>query len=172
VRTNDATEVAVVRWRAEAVARTLLAREGKPRVLVVSSGAAAPAPVADLEDWLRDPVDPVELLARSEALRRRVAARVVAPWLDDDGLLHHEDRWVSIPDSQLPMVELLVARFGQLVRTDELAAAYTAAGGSENRSSIRTAIVRVRSRVSAVGLSLRAARQRGVVLEANASDRR
>lgn len=158
-------DVAVVRWPADAAARTLLAHEGKPRVLLIAADAAAPTPLDDLEDWLHDPVDPVELLTRTDALRRRAAARAAAPRLDDDGLLHFDGRWVVIPDSQLPMVRLLVARFGQLVRTEELAAAYIEAGGTKNRSSIRTAIMRVRARAAEVGLALEAARQRGVVLE-------
>ena len=40
---------------------------------------------------------------------------------------------------------------------------------TENVSSIRTAVTRIRSRVAGLGLSLRSARQRGVVLAA-ASD--
>ena len=166
VRAFDATvDVTVVRWPAEATARTLLAQAGRARVLVVAADAAAPAPIDDLEDWLRDPVDPVELVARSDALRRRVTARATAPYLDADGLLHVGDRWVSISDAQLPMLRLLLERFGQLVRTEELVEVYAAAGGTDNPSSIRTAIVRVRSRLASVGLELRAARQRGVVLE-------
>lgn len=166
MRAPDTTvDVAVIRWPADVAARTLLVNERKPRVLVVDADASAPAPLDDLEDWLHDPVDPVELLARTDALRRRAAARAAAPRLDDDGLLHFDGRWVVIPDAQLPMVRLLVSRFGQLVRTDELEAAYTEAGGTNNRSSIRTAIMRVRSRVAEVGLALEAARRRGVVLE-------
>jgi hypothetical protein len=166
VRAFDApADVTVIRWPAEATARTLLVKEGRPRVLVVAPEATAPPPIDDLEDWLRDPVDPVELVARTEALRRHVTARAVVPWLDDDGLLHVGDRWVSISDAQLPMIRLLLDRFGQLVRTEELVAAYTAAGGTDNPTSIRTAIVRARARVASVGLDLRGARQRGVVLE-------
>lgn len=163
--TGEAVDVAVVRWPAEATARALLACEGRPRVLVVAAGAAAPALLDDLEDWLHDPVDPVELLTRTDALRRRAAARAIAPLLDDDGLLHVGGRWVSIPDAQLPIVRLLLDRFGQLVRTEDLIAVYTAAGGTDNPSSIRTAMVRLRDRVAHVGLSLRVARRRGVVLE-------
>lgn len=171
VRAVDATvEVTVVRWPTEAAARTLLAHQGRARLLVVAPDAPAPTATDELEDWVREPVDPVELVARSDALRRRLAARSSAPWLDDDGLLHVGDRWVSISDAQLPMIRLLVERFGQLVRTEELVEAYTAAGGTDNPSSIRTAIVRVRSRLASIGLTLRGARQRGVVLEVAAPD--
>jgi hypothetical protein len=158
VRVDDSrVEIAIVRWPADAAARTLLAGEGRPRLLVVAPEVPAPTPLDDFEDWIRDPVDPVELLARSEALRRRVGSRDARPWLDDDGLLHHGDRWVAVPDAQVPMIRLLVERFGELVRTEELAAVYIAAGGTENRSSIRTAIMRVRTRVTDVGLTLQAA---------------
>jgi hypothetical protein len=159
-------DIAVVRWPADAAARTQLAAERTPRVLLVAPGMGVPPPVDDLEDWLREPFEPAELLARTDALRRRVSAHRHLPHLDDDGLLHFRGRWVAISDSQVPMVRLLVARFGQLVRTDELTDAYAAAGGTKNISSVRTAITRVRNRVAEVGLALEVARHRGVVLQA------
>lgn len=163
-------EVAVVRWPTEAVMRTQLARDCRPRVLLVAADAKSPSPVDDLEDWLREPVDAVELLARTDALRRRAAARSNRPWLDEHGLLHFDGQWVAISDAQLPMVRLLVDRYGQLVRNDELADAYIAGGGTQNQSSIRTAVTRVRVRVAGVGLSLRSAHRRGVVLGAAGDD--
>jgi hypothetical protein len=165
---DHAVEVAVLRWPDDAAVRTLLADAGRPRVLVVAVGTMAPVPADDLEDWLRDPVDQVELLTRTAALRRRALARerARAPWLDGDGLLHHGERWVAVPDAQLPIVALLVASFEQLVRTDDLARAYVQAGGTGNRSSIRTAIMRVRARVAEVGLTLQVAHRRGFVLQA------
>lgn len=169
---NDATEVAVVRWPDEAAARTLLAEAGRPRLLLVAAGTEAPALLDELEDWLRDPVDPAELVARSAALHERAVAQHLLPRLDDDGLLHHRGRWVAIPTAQLPMVRLLVERFGRLVRTDELVDAYVAAGGTGNRSSLRTAIMRVRGRVAEVGLMVEVARQRGVVLDVAPPDSR
>jgi hypothetical protein len=158
-------DVVVVRWPAEATTRTLLAREGRARVLLVAAECPAPHPIDDLEDWLRDPADPVELVARTDALRRRAATRESVPVIDEHGLLHFDDRWVAVSDAQLPIIRLLVERFGQLVRHEELFAAYIAAGGTENTSSIRTALTRVRYRVAQVGLSLESARQRGVVLD-------
>lgn len=163
---DDTLEVAIVRWPGDAATRTLLASEGRPRLLVVDPGADAPSAVDALEDWVRAPVDPAELLARSVALRRRAAARTGVPRLDDDGLLHHDGRWVAIPDAQLAMVRLLLERYGQLVRTDELVAVYTAAGGSTKTSSVRTAVARLRVRLREVGLTLEVARRRGVVLQA------
>ena len=158
-------EVAVIRWPSEAAARTLLASAGTPRVLVVAEGVDVPPLLDELEDWLRDPVDPADLVARSDELRRRAFARARTPMLDEDGLLHFGGRWVVIPDAQLPIIELLLERFGLLVRTEELTEAYTAAGGAGNRGSIRTAIVRVRGRVEEIGLTLKVVRRRGVVLD-------
>lgn len=157
-------DIAVVRWPDDDAVRTLLIAEGRPRVLVLAGDVDAPPPLDDLEDWLREPVDPVELLARSDAVRRRAADRLQVPYLDEDGLLHFADRWVAIPDSQLPMMRLLVERFGRLVRSEELAAAYAEAGGTGNGSSARTAIARMRGRVTSIGLTIEAARRRGFVL--------
>jgi DNA-binding response OmpR family regulator len=162
---DDSVEVALVRWPDDAVTRTLLAEARRPRLLVVSADATAPPAVDDLEDWVRDPVDPAELLARSDALRRRVAARAAVPRLDDHGLLHHDGRWVAVSDAQLPLMRLLVARFGSLVRADELVSTYVDAGFTHNPSSIRTAIMRIRARVRPLGLVVRSVRERGVILD-------
>jgi hypothetical protein len=158
-------DVAVLRWPAEADARTLLAREGRPRLLLVAADCLPPPQMDDLEDWLRDPIDPVDLMTRTDALRRRVTTRDRMPVLDQHGLLHFDGRWVAISDAQLPIVQLLVDRIGELVPHDELFAAYSAAGFSTNTSSIRTALTRIRHRVATVGLCLRSARQKGVVLD-------
>jgi DNA-binding response OmpR family regulator len=70
------------------------------------------------------------------------------------------------------VVELLVTRFGQVVYGDELAKAYLAAGGSARESARKTMIVRVRRRLSDVGLDLHNVRDSGYLLEwADEADR-
>lgn len=84
--------------------------------------------------------------------------------LDEDGLLRVGDDWVAIPDAQLPVVTLLVDRFGKLVRRDALVRAYVEAGNSGNEASIRSLLARVGRRVARLGLKLHTVRGRGVML--------
>lgn len=84
--------------------------------------------------------------------------------LDADGLLRFEGRWVAITDVQLPVVRLLVADAGRLVRNQAILAAYCGAGGSPSESSYRSLIHRLNQRLATVGLGLHVVRNRGVVL--------
>jgi hypothetical protein len=87
------------------------------------------------------------------------------PLLDKDGLLRHRGLWVSIPDTQLLVVELLVHNFGHLVVTDEVRDAYVRAGGSGTSTSLRSLVHRLGLRVAKVGLRLHVVRSRGLVLD-------
>jgi DNA-binding winged helix-turn-helix (wHTH) protein len=85
--------------------------------------------------------------------------------LDADGLLRFAGRWVAVPDLQLPIVELLVHRQGNVVRNEELLDAYRRAGGAATISSLRTLLHRLRTRLRGIGLTLHVIRGRGVLLE-------
>ena len=163
--TADPADVPIVRWPDQEPVRRRLADLRLPRLLLVPLHAEPPDVIDQLEDWLREPADPVDLVARARTLRRRAARHSEAPAvLDDDGLLRLGDRWVAIPDAQLPLVRLLLARFDTLVRTEELTEAYVATGGSGHASSIKTVVARLASRFADVGLALTTVRGRGVVL--------
>lgn len=153
--------VAVLRWPAEEARRLHLAERGVPRLLLLGEDEAPPSVLDDLEDWVRAPLSAADLAVRAEPLRRR-AALGGAPVLDDDGLLRFRGAWVTISDAQLPVVDLLVARFGSLVRTEEILVAY----GAANRKTVSTVLFRLRSRFAEVGLTLRVVRRRGAILEA------
>lgn len=88
------------------------------------------------------------------------------PRLDEDGLLRVGDRWVAIPDAQIAVVELLVDRYGRLVRKEALAEAYVRGGHSGQEASIRSLMCRVSRRVSQLDLKLHTVRGRGVMLAA------
>jgi DNA-binding response OmpR family regulator len=87
------------------------------------------------------------------------------PVLDEDGLLRHDGRWVSISDAQIPLVELLVRNIGRLVTSAEIRRAYTGAGGSGTATSLRSVVHRLGRRVAEVGLRLHVVRGRGVILD-------
>lgn len=86
------------------------------------------------------------------------------PRLDEDGLLRVGTQWVAIPDAQIPVVTLLVNRYGRVVRKEALIAAYVEAGHSGHDASIRSLVARVARRVSRLGLQLHTVRGRGVML--------
>jgi DNA-binding response OmpR family regulator len=87
------------------------------------------------------------------------------PTLDDDGLLRFGGRWVAIPDTQLGITALLVRNAGRLVHNDVVRRAYQASGGTGNDTSLRSAIHRLRRRMSEIDLHLRVVRDRGLVLD-------
>jgi hypothetical protein len=88
-----------------------------------------------------------------------------APTLDDDGLLRFRGRWVPIPDTQIPVVDLLVRNLGRLVRNSDVRAAYEQAGGSGTATSLRSLVYRLGRRVGEVGLRVHVVRSRGLILD-------
>jgi DNA-binding response OmpR family regulator len=159
-------DVEVLRWPDDDARRRELAAADVPCLLVVAAELHPPDVLEFTEDWIREPIDLDELLARHAALLQRVGCADHAPVLDDDGLLWWGDQWVAVPDAQIPVVRLLVARVRQLVRRDELLAAYAAEGGSANPVALKAMLGRLVKRFATVGLDLRAIRGRGYLLDA------
>jgi DNA-binding response OmpR family regulator len=157
--------VVVLRWPDEEDRRRRLERSSTPRLLVVGQEDEAPPLRDDLEDWLRDPPSPGDLIARLAVLAERAEQARRRPRLDDDGLLWSAQRWVVIPDTQLCIVELLLAHPNELVTTATLTATYVRNGSSGHRSSVRTMLNRVVARFDQVGLQLHIVRGKGALLE-------
>lgn len=157
--------VAVLRWPADAAERWRLANLRHPRLLVLDPDVAAPPAVDDLEDVIASPIDAVEMAARLDGLRLRVEGRAV-PTLDDDGLLRHQERWVSVTDAQIPVLRELIASFGALVRWEVIYDAYRTGGGASGSSAaLQSLLGRLKSKIAPLGLSLATVRGRGLVLD-------
>src|SRR4051794_9392326 len=88
--------VEMVRWPADSVRLAELRDGSLPRLLVVADDADPLVPVDCLEDWVTANATEREVDARRDALAIRCAQHAVRPALDDDGLLHHRDAWVSL----------------------------------------------------------------------------
>lgn len=164
---GTATEVAgipLVAWPSQDEHRIALAAAGRPRILLVEGDAAPPRVVDPLEDWIRSPFDPQDLEARVAGLVRRMDCGTERPVLDDDGLLWFAASWVAIPDAQLPILGALLARLGDVVSVDELAAAYAELGGSDNRVAVKSTLRRLSARVAEIGLAVHTVRGRGYLL--------
>jgi DNA-binding response OmpR family regulator len=159
-------EVVLVRWPAEAGRRDELRRRGLPCLLLVEDGADPPlAGPEDLEDWIRVPAGDVDLRARVEVLRRRGEARSdPSPELDEDGVLRLGDRWVSLPPVEARLTAALLDRYGAVVSRDALARAGWPAG-APGRNALDVHMLRLRRRLSPLGLAIRTVRSRGYLLE-------
>lgn len=160
-------EVTLIRWPEEADTREVLRQTGKPRVLLLVGGSAPPTPVDDLEDWIRVPVSDADLRARMEWLARRIdpGPQVMSdPVLDEDGLLHTEAGWVSLPPVESRLTGALLNRFGAVVSRDALARAGWPSG-APGRNALDVHVLRLRRRLVPIGLAIRTVRSRGYLLE-------
>jgi hypothetical protein len=159
-----ADDVHLIRWPAQERRRRELQDAGMPRILLLTPGAAPPEQWDELEDWVRLPLDPDEIRARARSLRRR-ARTTARPVLGSDGILRVGERWIDVPIGQVPVVELLVAHFGQIVYAEVIEKVYLDGGGSPRTSARKAMIVRLRRRVAELGLELHNVRDCGYLLE-------
>jgi hypothetical protein len=163
--TSADPDVFVLRWPSEDALRRQLTSFRLPRVLVVDPGVRPPEPADELEDWLRSPVDPIDLEARTRNLRHRAPDPThPSPRVDDDDLLWVGRSWLSLTPTQAPVVRVLIEHLDRVVHFDTVVDIYVAAGGSGHTASIRTMLVRLKARLRSVGLELLTVRRRGVVL--------
>jgi DNA-binding response OmpR family regulator len=157
--------VALVRWPDEAPTRETLRSAALPRVLLLVGGEPPPEPVDDLEDWVRVPVSDADLRARVDWLRRRLEPNGSSvPLLDDDGLVHVDGRWVSLPPVEARLARAMLDRFGAVVSRDALARAGWPQG-APGRNALDVHVLRLRRRLDPLGLVIRTVRSRGYLLE-------
>jgi DNA-binding response OmpR family regulator len=156
-------DVHVLRWPAQERRRLELEQIDAPRILLLAADTAPPEYWDELEDWVRLPLDPLELRTRARSLRHR-ARSAARPVLERDGILRAGDRWVDVPVAQIGVVELLIARFGELVHAELIDKAYLDRGGSPRCSARKAMIVRLRGRIAEIGLELHNVRDCGYLL--------
>lgn len=163
-------DVVLLRWPAEAARRDDLAERGVARLLLVENGAAPPAPVDCLEDWIRVPAPELDLRARLAALENRARRHSPAvPTLDADGVLRFGGAWVSLPPVEARLTQVFVDRFGAVVGRETLARAGWPEG-TAGRNALDVHVLRLRRRLTSVGLVIRTVRSRGYLLEAPTAD--
>jgi hypothetical protein len=157
--------VVLLRWPAQEELRARLEDEGRPRLLLLSRQCLAPVCADELEDWVREPLDPEELEVRSAKLQHFAGQRALRPCLDEHGLIRVADRWVDLPPVQRPVAALLVSRFGRVVTAEEIQAVYLDAGGSMHPKAVKAMIGRVKRRLGELDLVLTNVRDQGYILE-------
>lgn len=164
------TDVAMLRWPAEAERRERLRGEGRPRLLLVDGDAPAPVAADQLEDWIRLPAPEPDLRARVERLvRAAVDAAIDHPRVDEDGLLRFASRWVSLPPVESRLAGALVDRMGSVVSREVLTRAAWPDGDAPGRNALDVHMARLRRRITELGLSITTVRSRGYLLDLDAS---
>jgi DNA-binding response OmpR family regulator len=159
-------DVVVVRWPSEADRRARLQEQGLPRLLLVDEGHPPPQPEDCLEDWIRVPADEGDVRVRIDGLAFRADHHADdLPDLDPDGVLRFASTWVSLPPVEARLTRALVDRFGAVVGREALANAGWP-DGAPGRNALDVHVLRLRRRLTAVGLSIKTVRSRGYLMEA------
>jgi DNA-binding response OmpR family regulator len=158
-------DVMLIRWPGERDRLDEARDAGAPRLLLVEAAADPPATVDPLEDWVRMPVDPGDVQARVATLTRRADGSGATPVVDDDGLLHHGDRWVALSPLEASIARALTERFGAVVGREALSR-QAWPEGVPTRNALDVQMVRFRRRVQPLALEVRTVRSRGYLLQA------
>jgi len=159
------TDVVLVRWPEETERLERLRAAGAPRLLLVGEDLSAPEPVDPLEDWIRLPAAEDDLRVRVSTLASRAGRTAVAPTVDDDGLLRYRGRWVTLSPVERALAAALIDRFNAVVGRDTLVRRAWP-GGSPTRNALDVHMLRLRRRISTLGLEVRTVRARGYLLQA------
>ena len=163
----------MLRWPEEEGRRSRISEAGEPRLLLVPDGQEPP-PVSDcLEDWIRVPAAENEVKARVDALAVRSQAHTTnghnghastGPVLDDFGVLRVNGSWVALPPLEARLAQALLERLGAVTSRELLTRAGWPAG-APGRNALDVHVLRLRRRLTAVGLVIRTVRSRGYLLE-------
>jgi len=164
-------DVTMLRWPEEEGRRTVIRQAGAPCLLLVPDGEEPP-PVADcLEDWIRVPAAENEVRARVHALAARTLAHTdnghagpSGPVLDDFGVLRVNGSWVALPPLEARLAEALLERLGAVTSRDLLIRAGWPTG-APGRNALDVHVLRLRRRLTPVGLAIRTVRSRGYLME-------
>ena len=168
VRHEPPDPVATLEWPRDHDQRPLIAGRGRAALLIVERGHAPPQDLGPLEDWIRSPLDGVELAVRTDELRLRHRHRRGGVQVDDHGVLHNHGRQVGLTQVQQALMGPLLVRIGQPVSRIEVEQASRAAGGPTQPDELRRALSRLRASLGEVGLSLHLLSGRAVLLEPSA----
>lgn len=171
----------MLRWPEEESRRSRISLAGEPRLLLVPDGEEPPAVADCLEDWIRVPADENEVRARVDALAVRsqahngssddgqnghaiVPAPDPNPVLDDFGVLRVNGAWVALPPLEARLAEALLERLGAVTSRELLIRAGWPAG-APGRNALDVHVLRLRRRLTPVGLAIRTVRSRGYLME-------
>lgn len=156
--------VELLHWPRERRRRAELHDANQPRLLLVEPEASPPLTVDPAEDWIRLPANHLDVQARVECLRQRTEMGTTAEPILDSGVLRTASGWVSLPDLEARIVEVLLSRFGRVADRQSLLNAGWP-GEAPNRNLLDVHLHRLRRRIGPIDLQIRTVRKRGYLLE-------
>ncbi|HUQ64448.1 MAG TPA: winged helix-turn-helix domain-containing protein [Acidimicrobiales bacterium] len=161
-------DVVLIRWPTDSGRRARLSAAREARLLLVEDGFAPPAALDCLEDWIRVPAPEEDVQARLDALtlRREVHFPAATPAIDDDGVLRFDEKWVALAPLEARLTSVLLSRFGAVVSRETLIRALWP-GRTPGRNALDVHVLRLRRRLSPLGLAIKTVRSRGYLLEAS-----
>ena len=158
------------------ILRRLRSRNDHTPVLMLTARSEVSERVSGLDagadDYLVKPFEMDELEARIRALSRRRAADApvvehVGDLIFDKGarLLRDGDQTIDLPRRELAALECLVDRRGRLVSKSVLADHIYGTGADVDEKVVEVYISRLRKKLGAYGVSIKAARGLGYLME-------
>jgi DNA-binding response OmpR family regulator len=162
---RNSQDVEVIRWPEESARRERCKDSGKLRLLVVCAGTPPPLCTDPREDWVRVPAPKEDLQTRAATLRAKAGAHQI-PQIDLDGVLNFRGQSVALSRGEATLLESLIDRFGLLVARESLNGKIASGEpATSSRNSLDLHIMRIRRRISPLGLAIRTAWGRGYIME-------
>lgn len=154
--------VQVLRWPTEAPRRERLRGLGVPRLLIVEGRERPPSAVDPLEDWVRSPASPHDIRCRLASLEHR--AQVVAPVLDEHGVLRFGGRRAMLSPTEAGLMRALLDAYESVVPRERLVRAWP--WETPSRNAVDLCVLRLRRRIAPLDLAIRTVWRKGYLLEA------
>ena len=152
----------LVRWPEDAILREHLARAGIPRLLLVGANAEPPLDLAANEDWVHWPASDEELESRARRLAQLVLERrAERAWIEPNRVVHRGAATVVLTAAEAVAATALLDEPGDVVARSRLESLLWPDGPPPSPRALDAVMYRLRRRLGALGLIVRAARNRG-----------
>lgn len=158
-------DVKLLRWPAESAQRERYRALGVLRLLVIEGGVPAPVCSDVREDWVRAPITDDDLRVRIATLRAKAEAHRL-PQVHPHGVLRFGGQTITVSRTETDLLECLVRQFGMPVPREVLQECLPDRPGGSSRNALDLHIMRVRKRITPLGLSIRTVWGLGYLLEA------
>ncbi len=161
-------DVALLRWPEDAALRHRLAVARRPRLLLVAADHMPPVAADEIEDWIRFPIDPDDLEARTTTLLVRASRVIPRPFsvtLDSDDVAHADGRWAALAPLEARALARLLARPGETVARRVLVEACWPEQQPEDLRALDSVVRRLRRRVAPLGLRIHTVPRAGFILD-------
>jgi hypothetical protein len=160
----SAAPVRILRIPSEAGRLEQCRAERIPRLLYLEGNVAAPRCTDPLEDWVRPPIQNADLSVRIARLRA-MAVIHMKPSIDEDDMVRFGESCVPVTPLEAALMAEFIESYGSAVRRDCLERVAWLNKPAVRRNALDLHILRLRRRLSQVGLALRTVWGVGYALE-------